>query len=147
MAILKLSSEQKVILQDASYNGNYSKCDTTLIYTLIRNLTKVNPPSRGWGKHPTAPSMTTAGDDVERIREIRNIVYGHAPSAKLSQIEWSNFLVKVTDVLQRMDKRFPGKIFRKNSPQNAKYICSNILQYIVKLHCKMITHIIKLKKP
>ena len=56
----------------------YGGFDATLFYSLIRNLMcpSVAVPSNGWGKQPTSMSQTTIGDDVERMRELRNNVMG-----------------------------------------------------------------------
>ena len=78
-----LNPHQMSILQNASIKGDYSECDVTLLYTLLRNLpptSTVLRPAAGWGKLPVAAANITLGDDIERIREKRNEVYGHVPT-------------------------------------------------------------------
>ncbi|KAK3105445.1 hypothetical protein FSP39_025398 [Pinctada imbricata] len=45
--------------------------DTTLLITLLRNLSNIPPPSSGWNKDPL-PSDTSLGADLLRLRKIRN---------------------------------------------------------------------------
>ena len=90
--------------------GDYLKCDTTLVYTLLRNLTKVTRPTNGWGRQPSSSLMQTIGDDIERIREIRNVFYGHVSSSKMTNKTYTHFLKRVRDILTRMDRiHLPGR--------------------------------------
>lgn len=61
---------------------DYSKFDVTLLYTLIRNLhpSSLRKPTRGWGSEPRNNDITI-GDDIERLRLLRNYHYGHAGSS------------------------------------------------------------------
>ena len=70
----------------------------------------MNPPTNGWGK-PVLSSGTTVGDDVERIRVLRNEVYGHisntADAGKISSQFWSD----VKDICSRMTALLPSKSY------------------------------------
>ena len=97
----RLNSEQKTILQNASIIGDYSECDISLIYTVLRNLTD-------WNKKPTS-SLKIFVPDIEKIRDIRN-KFGHGSNAKLTQQEYRDFLADVKGILTTMDFHLPGRI-------------------------------------
>ena len=76
----KLSVQQMSILHNASTKGDYSDCDITLLYSLLRNLPLTKTalrPTAGWGTLPVIAAHVTLGDDIERIRDMRNQMYGH----------------------------------------------------------------------
>ena len=99
-----LGRDQWVLLQNAATSG-YVTFDFTLCYTLIRNLTlpSVVPPSHGWGNEPTLPTETTTGDDVERMRNLRNTVYGHAPITAIPDTAFHGHWTIAQGVCSRMD--------------------------------------------
>ncbi|XP_062579236.1 uncharacterized protein LOC134241175 [Saccostrea cucullata] len=95
--------EQELRLIGAKTDG-YKEFDITLLYTLIRNIcTKIPRPTKGWGGN-TMPSVgeTTIGDDVERIRMIRNNMFGHISSASTSQTVFDDTWSIITDICQRL---------------------------------------------
>ncbi|XP_062587151.1 uncharacterized protein LOC134248782 [Saccostrea cucullata] len=99
----KMRPEQELCLKGAKTVG-YKEFDITLLYTLIRNICKTIPlPTNGWGGN-TMPSVgeTTIGDDVERIRLIRNTMFGHISSASTSQTEFDDTWQMITDICQRL---------------------------------------------
>ena len=63
-------------------------------------------PSNGWGKQPTSTSQTTIGDDVERMRELRNNVYGHASSTGIPDPDFRGYLKSIQDICSRMDVQY-----------------------------------------
>ncbi|XP_062592540.1 uncharacterized protein LOC134253980 [Saccostrea cucullata] len=95
--------EQELRLRGAKTDG-YKEFDITLLYTLIRNIsTKIPPPTKGWGGNTMPPvGETTIGDDIERIRMIRNSMFGHISSASTSQTEFDDTWQIITDVCQRL---------------------------------------------
>ncbi|XP_062569028.1 uncharacterized protein LOC134231122 [Saccostrea cucullata] len=95
--------EQERRLIGAKTDG-YKEFDITLLYTLIRNIcTKIPRPTKGWGGS-TMPSVgeITIGDDVERIRMIRNTMFGHISSASTSQTDFDDTWSIITDICQRL---------------------------------------------
>ena len=83
-----LNTHQISILGNVSVRGDYSECDITLIYSLLRNLTPTSTsvcPTAGWGKQVSAGDMAL-GDDIERIRELRNTMYGHVATTSLPTV-------------------------------------------------------------
>ena len=104
---LKLGKEQQNKVKNAVTSG-YSEFDVTLCYTLIRNLKlpSVTVPTNGWGKPPTSFSDTTTGDDIERIRDFRNAVYGHASSTRISDRDFRGYWKTIQDICSRMDSQY-----------------------------------------
>ncbi|XP_061171499.1 uncharacterized protein LOC133181006 [Saccostrea echinata] len=83
--------------------SDYKEFDITLIYTLLRNVCpNITPPTNGWNKNP-GPSDLTVGDDIERIRQIRNEVSGHSPSASMSDHEYQKIWTNIEDICRRME--------------------------------------------
>ncbi|XP_062575505.1 uncharacterized protein LOC134237418 [Saccostrea cucullata] len=105
-----LNGEQQNLLQDAT-NSGYEKFDITLLYTLIRNFSTITKPTRGWGlKALPAPGEITEGDDVERIRLIRNNVFGHVNSASTSQPVFDDCWSIISDICTRLES-YTGKSY------------------------------------
>ena len=106
-----LNTNQMAVLGNASARGDYSECDITLLYSLLRNLTPTSSalcPTAGWGKVPVAVGDLTLGDDIERIREIRNEIYGHVATTELSDALYNDKLKELQDICSRMDKGHAG---------------------------------------
>ncbi|XP_062595325.1 uncharacterized protein LOC134256657, partial [Saccostrea cucullata] len=99
----KIRPEQELCLIGAKADG-YKEFDITLLYTLIRNIcTKIPRPTKGWGGN-TMPSVgeTTIGDDIERIRMIRNTMFGHISSASTSKADFDDTWSVIADICQRL---------------------------------------------
>ncbi|XP_061170565.1 uncharacterized protein LOC133179905 [Saccostrea echinata] len=114
-----LHCEQQNLLKDAK-NSGYKKFDITLLYTLMRNFSTTTPrPTHGWGlKAPPAAGEITVGDDIERIRLIRNKVYGHVNSASVSQAEFDDNWSIISDICKRLET-YTGKSY-SNELDNIK---------------------------
>lgn len=80
---------------------DYNAFDVTLLYTLIRNLCPSLEPTKGWGIEPDARD-TKIGDDIERLRLLRNNCFAHAYSAKIPDDEFEDLLKNVKSVIQRV---------------------------------------------
>ena len=111
-----LGKEQLQKLKDAAKLGSYEKFDVTLLYSLIRNLSlpSVPAPSNGWGKLPSSSSHVTTGDDIERVRDFRNSVYGHADNTAIPDPVFQGYWNTVKDICTRMDGRYGGTVFTDN---------------------------------
>ena len=108
-----LNAHQISVLQNASSKGDYSECDITLVYCLLRNLPTTNSalrPSAGWGKLPVAAGDITIGDDIERIREIRNEVYGHIATTAMRDTIYTHYMTELHAICTRMDTTHAGKL-------------------------------------
>ena len=85
----KLRPEQVDVVKNAKTRG-YQDFDITLLYSLLRHVCQnITPPSQRWGV-PTMPSTNevTVGDDIERIRLLRNKLFGHKSKCAISETEF-----------------------------------------------------------
>lgn len=99
----KLRPDQIVVINDANNRG-YQEFDTTLLYTLLRNVCRnIPPPSRNWGvsKLPSQNEVTV-GDDIERVRIIRNKICGHIAEAAIPETEFKDYWSIILDICTRM---------------------------------------------
>lgn len=99
----KLNSEQlKKCGFTSPHIPDYSQFDVTLLYTLIRNLCpRALTPTNGWGKEPQVTD-TQLGDDIERIRQIRNTNVAHVNSGELDDMEFEGIWSDLEDVVKRI---------------------------------------------
>ncbi|XP_062616027.1 probable serine/threonine-protein kinase pats1 [Saccostrea cucullata] len=109
----RLRPEQEQLLLDAKHLG-YKNFDISLTYTLIRNIcSKIPKPTKGkWGEEPAAGEVTV-GDDIERIRIIRNSLTAHVRSASTSQTEFDDTWTTMSDICRRLET-FTGKKYSDN---------------------------------
>ena len=105
---MKLNSDQEDLLIKAK-NSGYEEFDISLTYKLIRNICSTIPkPTKGkWGEEPAAGEVTV-GDDIERIRSIRNRLTAHVSSASSPQTEFDDTWSTMSDICQRLET-FTGK--------------------------------------
>ncbi|XP_062603515.1 uncharacterized protein LOC134265296, partial [Saccostrea cucullata] len=99
----RLRPEQEQLLLDAKHSG-YKSFDISLTYTLIRNIcSKIPKPTKGrWGEEPAAGEVTV-GDDIERIRSIRNSLTAHVSTASTPQTEFDDTWTTMSDICQRLE--------------------------------------------
>ena len=105
-----LNAHQIGILGNASVRGDYSEFDITFVYSLLRNLTPTSisvRPTAGWGK-PVSSGNTALGDDIERIRELRNTMYGHVATTSLPDSLYNHYMQVLYDICHRMDTVHTG---------------------------------------
>ncbi|XP_062614932.1 uncharacterized protein LOC134276676 [Saccostrea cucullata] len=105
---LNLNANQEDQLKKAKISG-YEEFDISLTYKLIRNIcSKIPKPTKGkWGEEPAAGEVRV-GDDIERIRSIRNKLTAHVSSASISQTEFDDTWSTMSDICQRLET-FTGK--------------------------------------
>ena len=105
-----LNPHQMSVLANTSSKGDYSDCDVTLVYSLIRSCEPASSalrPTSGWGK-PVHTVDISLGDDIERIRIIRNEVYGHIATTTLSDNINNQYMTELQDICRRMDTTHAG---------------------------------------
>ncbi|XP_062578084.1 uncharacterized protein LOC134239969 [Saccostrea cucullata] len=105
---LKLNPDQEDLLRKAMHSG-YKEFDISLTYKMIRNICSTIPkPSKGvWGEEPSGGEVTV-GDDIERIRSIRNRLTAHVNSASTPKTEFDDTWSTMSDICQRLET-FTGK--------------------------------------
>ncbi|CAG2242913.1 unnamed protein product [Mytilus edulis] len=84
-------------------SNQYNEFDVPLMYKIIRNLNLVPRPTQGWDNQ-TPPSSTeiTIGDDIERIRRIRNEIV-HRGNTKVKDPELANYFSFFKDIARRLE--------------------------------------------
>lgn len=102
-----LNTDQKKIMypQTGVFNGNYDEFDVSLLYCLIRNLTRIHDHQKGWGKKPYFRDNSVAAN-IERIRLLRN-KYVH--SCPLSDKELKNERKNIISCIHGIEKTLPAK--------------------------------------
>lgn len=106
---------QLVRIKQAKVTNSNEDFDITLLYTLLRNYCpNIQPPTQGWGiSNIPAQCETTEGDDIERIRLIRNKVIGHPPMPKISNTEFKEQWSIIYDICKRMQAKIPNTQYVK----------------------------------
>ena len=119
-----LNVHQMAILANASTKGDYSEFDITLIYSLLRNLPVTNRtlrPSGGWGRLPIGARNVSLGDDIERIREIRNEMYGHVATTYIPDTIYNQYMADLQAIVTRMDTTHSGLLMSPPTPRYQTY--------------------------
>ena len=99
----RLTADQRnlILPPHGSYTGKYSDMDISLLYILLRNITRMPPHSKGWNNEPD-PNDRSLSANIERVRLIRNKCYGHSISASMSNTDfnsiWSDIRCVMIDV-------------------------------------------------
>lgn len=91
----------------------YEKCDISLLYKLIRHTCQIIPPTINhkrkmtWGGNliPSRECIELS-DDIERIRIIRNRVFGHAHSTDVEDGDHEKYFEISLGICQRMAEKF-----------------------------------------
>lgn len=111
---IKLNSGQRQQLGTVMQGADaYSQLDISLLYCLIRGLCSNIKPTKGWNPpYPPSPTENTVGDDIERIRCIRNFIYGHIAETRVSDKIFEEYWDELDNVMARMDVIF-GSQYRK----------------------------------
>lgn len=80
---------------------DYSQFDVTLLCKLISHLCPSIQPRQGWGVEPSKED-TGLGDDIVRIRVLRNEVFAHAASAEIDDAKFDDIWDDIKRVLTRI---------------------------------------------
>lgn len=87
---------------------DYSTFDITLLYRLIRNLCPSLEPTNKWGNKPASNDLEV-GDDIERIRDLRNSIVAHSASAEISDDKFKDLWSDVKCIIQRCQQYTTSK--------------------------------------
>lgn len=98
----KITPDEMSLIQTL-HADSYSKLDDiNLMYKLMRYFKGIVPePTRGWKNIPQ-PYDLAIGDDICRIKEVRNI-YAHNICPPLSETEMDDFFFKYSELGKRVD--------------------------------------------
>lgn len=98
----RLRNDDMLKIQRVANNNGYNGFDIPLMYTLIRNLKLVPPPTQGWDKNGPTPVELTIGDDVERIRRIRNEIL-HRGDADVDEDVLAVYMCTFKEIAGRLE--------------------------------------------
>lgn len=83
--------------------NQYSEFDVPLMYKIIRHLNVVPNPTQGWDSNtPPLANELTLGDDIERIRRIRNAIV-HRGNTNVEDSELANYFSIFKDIASRFE--------------------------------------------
>ena len=102
-----LNKEQRNILypQTGVFNGSYANFDVSLLYCLIRNLTRIHAHKTGWGNEPDITDNSIAAN-IERIRLLRN-KYAHGGISHLNDKELKRERKNIISCIHGIEKTLP----------------------------------------
>lgn len=102
----KTLTKQQWFLINSANTNRCAKFDITLLYTILRNAEIIPPPKGGWGMQKLPGQTDVAiGDDIERIRIIRNQVCGHKSNTKIDNATYQEICTELQGVATRFDQR------------------------------------------
>lgn len=103
---LKLNHEQKKQLSIGT-DPDYSNFDISFMYLLLCTPGMCKPPipapTKGWSIPPSSTSHVTLGDDIERLRILKNHICLHINKPELSKTEFDDKIAELKDIAQRID--------------------------------------------
>lgn len=102
---LNLKEKKKCCIQPPDI-PDYSQFDVTLLSKLISHLCPSIEPRQGWGVVPNDED-TGLGDDIVRIRVLRNEVFAHAASAEIDDETFEDIWYDIKRVLTRIQTSTP----------------------------------------
>ena len=101
------------VLFDNEYNiltetpTNPHKFDITLLVKIFRNICplvcpNLIPPKYDWSpQSPPGPNDTSLADDIHRLRDIRNSIFAHITSTKVTNDEFQDLWAEIRAVISR----------------------------------------------
>lgn len=92
-----ITKEQESLIN----TGNYSDFDISLLYVLLRNITKIPPHIKKWGKTPKRCDRSVSAN-IERIRLIRNDL-GHISKISISDHTFNTTWQDISDIVRELD--------------------------------------------
>lgn len=114
----KLTSDEEKAVKCSSSNNSYNDLKDDLLWKLYVHLcpssggASLVHPTKPWGQNPD-PGAITLGDDIERIRLLRNTVYGHVYTTEVSDAEFKRHWISLEDITIRIDNCL-GTAYKKN---------------------------------
>ncbi|XP_062596132.1 uncharacterized protein LOC134257546 [Saccostrea cucullata] len=140
--LIRPRGDQLRLLASKEEDPDYKTFDISLLYLLLRNLCPDYKPTAGWGKMPRLED-NSIGDDIERLRVLRNDAFAHVASTKMTDAtflkQWGNLnqiCERMEDNINRLghdlqytnelQKIYKKKVSREESP--------SFLSKLTKLH-------------
>ena len=94
-------------LYNPSGPGTYGKStdfDISLLCKLLRAICSLTPPATGWDILPNSTDHSLEAD-LARIKFYRNKIYGHNHSMEISNADFENLWMEISDALLRIAGR------------------------------------------
>ena len=92
------------------YTGTVDQFDITLLYALIRSISSVPSPVKGWGNPPDDnPRDTSLSANVERIRLCRNKISGHSADGKLDDQCFNDYWEEIREMIDDIETTIGDK--------------------------------------
>lgn len=109
-----LRTHQIVQVKNAKTMG-YKEFDITLLYALLRNYCpNIKKPTHGWGvQSMPKQGEITEGDDIERIRIIKNEQLSHKQILAVTEAKFEELWNIISDICSRMQDRLPNTQYVK----------------------------------
>lgn len=100
-----INSHQLDILYPASGNTQtkVEDMDMCLLYTLLRNVCKIKPHAKKWG-YPPNKGDSSLGACIERIRIMRNSIYGHCKTGSIEDVDFKNYWTDLKTNIVEIEK-------------------------------------------
>lgn len=76
--------------------------DITLLCSIFRGLCKITP-TNGW-QTPPGPTDQGLGDDIYRLRTIRNTIYGHTTTTRVPTVDFQTLWTELEQLVIRLAK-------------------------------------------
>lgn len=89
-----LTPHEKKMFRNPGYE--FINCDTSCLYKIIRNFSRVHRPTQGWGRQVI--NYNNYGDLVEKLREIRNAIV-HRANVRFSRTEMHFIKVNIRKII------------------------------------------------
>ena len=103
----KLNQETTLYPPTGVFSGSYAAFDLSLLYVLIRNLTRIHDHNAGWGNIPNINDNSTAAN-IERIRLLRN-KYAHCSTSHLTDKELKRERKNIISCIHGIEKTLSAK--------------------------------------
>ncbi|KAJ8314010.1 hypothetical protein KUTeg_008571 [Tegillarca granosa] len=96
--------------------------DVSGLYKILRTVCQeLPPPTRGWGQMPLAADLTIA-DDIERINQLRNRIYGHTTTSYVTETDFEFYWKDIRRVVGRIDGEFDKENLFKMRRLKTKFL-------------------------
>lgn len=100
-----INSHQLDILYPASGNTQtkVEDMDMCLLYTLLRNVCNIKPHAKNWGNPPNQGD-SSLGACIDRIRIMRNSIYGHLKTGSIEDVDFKNYWTDLKTNIVEIEK-------------------------------------------
>lgn len=108
LTLINILKQRKLLVQTQydlltrSPAVQFDELDITLLCSIFINLRNISP-TKGW-QTPPGPTDLSLGDDIYRLRIIRNTIYGHTTTTRVTAADFQTLWTELEDVIIRLAK-------------------------------------------